>query len=102
MGESFSERLHLPYYDYIPQRGLTNLSKYKYSGLDLSLIAKYILHPFWTWLANYLPEWPAYVHSIPHYIIFTSREAANWLRQAMNGLQKPASALSSFGSRPMA
>lgn len=59
MGESFRERLHLPYYDYIPQRGLKNLAKYKYSGMDLSLIAKYILHPFWTWLANYLPEWPA-------------------------------------------
>lgn len=63
MGESFTERLHLPYYDYIPQRGLKNLAKYKYSGLDLSLFAKYILHPFWTWLANYIPEWPAYVHT---------------------------------------
>jgi hypothetical protein len=58
--EDFRSRLHLPYYDYIPQRGLKNLAKYKYSSLDLSIIAKYILHPFWTWLANFLPEWPAY------------------------------------------
>jgi hypothetical protein len=63
MGERFVDRVHLPYYDYIPQRGLKNLAKYKYSGMDFSLIAKYILHPFWTWLANYLPAWPAYVLS---------------------------------------
>jgi len=68
MGETFRERLHLPYYDYIPQRGLKNLALYKYSGLDLSLIAKWILQPFWSWLANYLPEWPAYV--LPHFYLF--------------------------------
>ncbi len=46
-------------YKYVPQRGLENLSKYHYSGVDKSILAKYILQPFWTRAVNLLPTWMA-------------------------------------------
>jgi hypothetical protein len=48
-------------FSYIPKKGLENLKSYKYQGKDLSIIANYVLQPFWRWLVEYLPEWMAYV-----------------------------------------
>jgi len=40
---------------YIGQQGLTNLKNYHYVGTDKSLIAKYIMQPFWNWVVQFLP-----------------------------------------------
>lgn len=36
---------------------LKNLSKYKYSGVDKSLLSKYLLQPYWNWLVTLFPMW---------------------------------------------
>lgn len=56
-----SSKWDFPYYNYIPENGLKNLSKYQYKGVDHSFIANNFLQPFWCWLAEKLPDWPAYV-----------------------------------------
>ncbi|XP_074591356.1 choline/ethanolaminephosphotransferase 1-like [Curcuma longa] len=42
---------------YIGQHGVATLHKYKYSGVDHSLVAKYILQPFWTRCVTFFPLW---------------------------------------------
>jgi hypothetical protein len=44
---------------YVSPRGLGNLKSYKYSGVDNSLVAKYVMQPFWTRLVELLPKWMA-------------------------------------------
>eukprot|EP01132_Coremiostelium_polycephalum_P001560 gene1560-1979_t len=34
---------------------LLNLSKHKYSGIDDSILAKYVLQKYWTWCLNFVP-----------------------------------------------
>ena len=46
--------------DPIPKARLQNLKKYKYSGVDLSLLSKYVLNPYWNWLVTLFPLWMAY------------------------------------------
>ncbi|KAG0152362.1 hypothetical protein CROQUDRAFT_649753 [Cronartium quercuum f. sp. fusiforme G11] len=40
---------------YIPRNRRPNLSKYKYSGEDHSIISRYILTPYWNKLVTYFP-----------------------------------------------
>ncbi|KAF9923836.1 hypothetical protein BGZ65_008650 [Modicella reniformis] len=40
---------------YIPAEYRQNLSKYKYSGIDESLLSKYVLGPYWTKLVTFFP-----------------------------------------------
>ncbi|KAG0091554.1 hypothetical protein BGZ93_008787 [Podila epicladia] len=40
---------------YIPTEYRANLSKYKYSGVDESLLSKYVLGPYWTKLVTFFP-----------------------------------------------
>ncbi|KAI1318137.1 hypothetical protein EDD11_007189 [Mortierella claussenii] len=40
---------------YIPTEYRQNLSKYKYSGVDDSLLSKYVLGPYWTKLVTFFP-----------------------------------------------
>ncbi|XP_010257832.1 PREDICTED: choline/ethanolaminephosphotransferase 1-like [Nelumbo nucifera] len=42
---------------YIGQHGIATLHKYKYSGVDHSYVAKYVLQPFWTRCVNLFPLW---------------------------------------------
>lgn len=42
---------------YIGQHGIAALHKYKYSGVDNSLVAKYMLQPFWSRCVNLFPLW---------------------------------------------
>lgn len=42
---------------YIGAHGVAALHKHKYSGVDNSLVAKYILQPFWTRCVNLFPLW---------------------------------------------
>ncbi|KAI0500896.1 hypothetical protein KFK09_019114 [Dendrobium nobile] len=42
---------------YIGHHGIAALHKYKYSGVDNSLVAKYILQPFWSRFVNIFPLW---------------------------------------------
>eukprot|EP01111_Echinosteliopsis_oligospora_P003002 TRINITY_DN14834_c0_g1_i1.p1 TRINITY_DN14834_c0_g1~~TRINITY_DN14834_c0_g1_i1.p1 ORF type:complete len:376 (+),score=91.83 TRINITY_DN14834_c0_g1_i1:81-1208(+) len=44
---------------YVTQKGLKNLEHYHYSGVDNSLIAKYIMQPFWNSVVHFLPAWMA-------------------------------------------
>ncbi|UZJ53887.1 hypothetical protein CBS101457_003207 [Exobasidium rhododendri] len=44
---------------YIPESRIRNLHTYKYSGADDSLVSKYILGPYWTWLVSLFPTWVA-------------------------------------------
>jgi hypothetical protein len=63
-------------FSYIPRKGLENLKNYKYSGKDLSVVATYILQPFWRWLAELLPDWLAYVflHRVHQLVVVKTRE----------------------------
>ncbi|KAG6765770.1 hypothetical protein POTOM_029827 [Populus tomentosa] len=42
---------------YIGSHGIAALHKYKYSGVDHSCVAKYVLQPFWTRFVNLFPLW---------------------------------------------
>ncbi|XP_031500404.1 choline/ethanolaminephosphotransferase 1 [Nymphaea colorata] len=42
---------------YIGVHGVNTLHKYKYSGVDRSYVAKYVLQPFWSRCVNLFPLW---------------------------------------------
>ncbi|KAK7379010.1 hypothetical protein VNO80_04461 [Phaseolus coccineus] len=42
---------------YIGSQGVAALHRYKYSGVDHSYVAKYVLQPFWTRFVNFFPLW---------------------------------------------
>ncbi|KAI7998770.1 Choline/ethanolaminephosphotransferase 1 [Camellia lanceoleosa] len=42
---------------YIGSHGVAELHRYKYSGVDHSLVAKYVLQPFWRRFVNFFPLW---------------------------------------------
>lgn len=42
---------------YVGHHGVATLHKYKYSGVDNSLLAKYVLQPFWSKCVNLFPLW---------------------------------------------
>lgn len=42
---------------YIGAHGAAALHKHKYSGVDNSLMAKYVFQPFWTRCVNFFPLW---------------------------------------------
>lgn len=42
---------------YIGSHGVAALHKYKYSGVDHSYVAKYVLQPFWSRCVNFFPLW---------------------------------------------
>ncbi|XP_058081745.1 choline/ethanolaminephosphotransferase 1-like isoform X2 [Magnolia sinica] len=42
---------------YIGHHGIAALHKYKYSGVDRSYLAKYVLQPFWTRCVHIFPLW---------------------------------------------
>ncbi|CAO3647278.1 unnamed protein product [Cunninghamella blakesleeana] len=44
---------------YIPEDSLPNLYKYKYSGVDKSLLSRYVLAPYWNNLVKIFPLWVA-------------------------------------------
>ncbi|PIL31284.1 hypothetical protein GSI_05982 [Ganoderma sinense ZZ0214-1] len=44
---------------YLPQPALDNLKKYSYKGVDKSLVSRFVLQPFWTWLVTLWPTWVA-------------------------------------------
>lgn len=43
----------------VDSRNLTKLKDHKYSGQDDSLIAYYILQPYWNFITKYVPLWVA-------------------------------------------
>ena len=43
----------------IPEEAIKSLNKYKYSAIDLSPIANYILQPYWRWATTLFPLWMA-------------------------------------------
>lgn len=45
----------------IPGSKLANLQSYRYQGVDHSLVSKYVLNPYWSWLITLFPLWLAYV-----------------------------------------
>ncbi|KAB1206531.1 Choline/ethanolaminephosphotransferase 1 [Morella rubra] len=42
---------------YIGTHGVAALHRYKYSGVDHSYVAKYVLQPFWSRFVNFFPLW---------------------------------------------
>ncbi|TYH23224.1 hypothetical protein ES288_A04G192300v1 [Gossypium darwinii] len=42
---------------YIGSHGVQALKRYKYSGVDHSYLAKYVLQPFWSRFVNFFPLW---------------------------------------------
>ncbi|KAL5553561.1 hypothetical protein UlMin_040962 [Ulmus minor] len=42
---------------YIGAHGVASLHRYKYSGVDNSCVAKYVLQPFWSRVVNLFPLW---------------------------------------------
>ncbi|KAF7126599.1 hypothetical protein RHSIM_Rhsim11G0182800 [Rhododendron simsii] len=42
---------------YIGSHGVAALHRYKYSGVDHSYVAKYVLQPFWSRFVNFFPLW---------------------------------------------
>jgi ethanolaminephosphotransferase len=49
----------LGYPDVISEEALAGLKKYKYSAIDKSPVSKYILQPYWTYVATLFPIWMA-------------------------------------------
>ncbi|CAD6977284.1 unnamed protein product [Tilletia controversa] len=43
-------------FNYIPAERRRNLHAYKYSGVDQSLVSRYILNPYWNWLVTLFPK----------------------------------------------
>jgi len=41
---------------YIPQHALHNLTKYKYQGVDKSILSNHVLRPYWNWLVELWPK----------------------------------------------
>lgn len=56
---SYSRRPFLPTMGYIPEEALPNLHKYKYGGVDKSLVSRYILSKYWNNLVKLFPLWIA-------------------------------------------
>ncbi|RXH81670.1 hypothetical protein DVH24_035091 [Malus domestica] len=50
-------KLDLEEMGYIGAHGVTALHKYKYSGVDHSYTAKYVLQPFWSSFVKIFPLW---------------------------------------------
>jgi len=46
---------------YIGSHGVAALHRYKYSGVDHSYVAQYVLQPFWTRFVNFFPLWMPWV-----------------------------------------
>lgn len=44
---------------YISEESLANLHKYKYGGVDRSLVSRYLLTPYWNQLVKLFPLWVA-------------------------------------------
>jgi ethanolaminephosphotransferase len=42
---------------YIGPHGVAALHRHKYSGVDHSYVAKYVLQPFWSWFVTLFPLW---------------------------------------------
>ena len=42
------------------ERDLQALDLYKYSAQDDSYLTYYVMNPFWTWVASFMPPWIAY------------------------------------------
>ncbi|KCV71063.1 hypothetical protein H696_02013 [Fonticula alba] len=51
--------LGLPSIRPIPADALPALLAYKYNAIDRSLLSKYVLQPYWTWLVQFVPSWVA-------------------------------------------
>lgn len=45
--------------DLVHDQSLIHLRQYSYSSVDRSLISKYVLNPFWTYCATFMPGWLA-------------------------------------------
>lgn len=51
--------------EFIDREAIKNLDSYRYSGVDKSLVAKYILQPYWSRLVLLFPTWMAYARGNP-------------------------------------
>lgn len=51
-----SEQLSLAPSMRITKAQLKGLDQYKYSGIDKSVVSRYALGPFWTWLVTIMPR----------------------------------------------
>jgi hypothetical protein len=40
----------------ITKKQLAGVDQYKYSGVDKSILSRYVLGPFWTWLVTCFPR----------------------------------------------
>ncbi|KAH9707684.1 Choline/ethanolaminephosphotransferase 1 [Citrus sinensis] len=49
---------------YIGAHGVAALQRYKYSGVDNSYLAKYVLQPFWSRFVNFFPLWMPYIRLV--------------------------------------
>ena len=47
------------FFRYIEDQYFENLINYKYSGGDKSILYRFVINPFCSWLVNYLPNWLA-------------------------------------------
>lgn len=53
---------------YIGAHGVAALRKYKYSGVDHSYVAKYVLQPFWSRFVHIFPLWMPWVISFFNHV----------------------------------
>nr|GMD16884.1 choline/ethanolaminephosphotransferase 1 [Ipomoea batatas] len=70
---------------YIGAHGIAALHRYKYSGVDHSYLAKYVLQPFWSRCVNFFPLWMPYI-------------PLNWIRHLQDGFTLHTACFSSFTS----
>ena len=55
---------------YIGAHGVAALHRYKYSGVDHSYLAKYVLQPFWTRFVTIFPLWMPWVFQSLEIMLF--------------------------------
>ncbi|KAF9584810.1 hypothetical protein BGW38_005101 [Lunasporangiospora selenospora] len=79
---------------YIPAEYRANLSKYKYSGVDESLLSKYVLGPYWNKLVTFFPITMAFAVGL---FVYQSLDAIDGKQARRTGTSGPLGELFDHG-----
>ncbi|XP_039054946.1 choline/ethanolaminephosphotransferase 1 isoform X2 [Hibiscus syriacus] len=73
---------------YIGAHGVAALKRYKYSGVDHSYLAKYVLQPFWSRLVNFFPLWmPPNMITLTGFMFLVTSAVLGYTFDAVDGKQ---------------
>ncbi|CAK7326464.1 unnamed protein product [Dovyalis caffra] len=73
---------------YIGSHGIAALHRYKYSGVDHSYVAKYVLQPFWSRCVNFFPLWmPPNMITLMGFMFLVTSALLGYTFDAVDGKQ---------------